>query len=148
MSPFSFKYGGGVLTSHLVSNNLVLQKPSFKMKELESYYHNLEEPYQSCLLALRDIIVRSNNGIEVAFKYGSPFFMHKGKMIAYLWIDKKKKLPYVAIFNIRHIVDERVVIEGRKLIQLLYVDPEQDIPKEFIEFCINESIVQVNTSKK
>jgi hypothetical protein len=57
---------------------------------LESYYLSKPEPYQSCLLALKDFILHANPGICHERKFQIPFFMYKGKKLGYLWLDKKK----------------------------------------------------------
>ncbi len=43
--------------------------------DLENYYLKQKEPFQSCLLALRDIILDVNKDIVAMRKYQIPFFL-------------------------------------------------------------------------
>jgi hypothetical protein len=57
---------------------------------LEGYYLRQPEPFQSCLLALKDILLRADAGITHERKFQIPFFCYEGKKLAYLWLNRKK----------------------------------------------------------
>lgn len=61
----------------------------------DSYFNAIPEPTQSCLLALRNLILSHNPSITPEWKYGMPFFYYKGKMLCYLWTNKKTGQPYI-----------------------------------------------------
>ena len=60
----------------------------------EDFYLNHEEPQKSCLLAMREILLGLSEQVEETVKYGMPCFLHQGKILCYLWVDKKTKEPY------------------------------------------------------
>jgi hypothetical protein len=55
---------------------------------LESYYLSKPEPYQSCLLALRDIILRANPGICHERKFQIPLWLNHKKLMLGFCLDK------------------------------------------------------------
>jgi Domain of unknown function (DU1801) len=72
------------------------------LKATDNFYLQKEEPLQSCLLALRQIILKQDKDITAAFKYGMPFFCYKGKMFCYIWVNKKTQQPYLGIVEGKH----------------------------------------------
>jgi hypothetical protein len=44
------------------------------LKEHDNYYFIQEEPYKSCLLVLKEVILRLDANITPEWKYGLPFF--------------------------------------------------------------------------
>jgi hypothetical protein len=65
--------------------------------ELDNFYLQQEEPVRSCLLALRGIILKQDQHIAAAWKYGMPFFCYKRKMFCYIWVHKKLHHPYIGL---------------------------------------------------
>ena len=63
------------------------------MEQLDNYYLKKEEPNKSCLLALRNIILKQDINITETQKWGMPCFCYKKKMFCYLWTDKKTDEP-------------------------------------------------------
>ncbi len=104
------------------------------MREIDLFYQNLEEPYNSCFMALKSIILAFDNRITEEWKYKLPFFYFNGKMFCYLWIDKENKQPYVSFadgFRMNHPLLES---GDRKRFKIFYVDPNKDIDiKSLIE---------------
>jgi hypothetical protein len=47
---------------------------------LNDFYLSKEEPNQSCLLALRDIILKMDSFFSESVKYGAPCFSYKNRM--------------------------------------------------------------------
>jgi hypothetical protein len=98
--------------------------------KLESYYLNKPEPYQSCLLALRDIILQTNLEICHERKFQIPFFTYKGKKLGYLWLNGKKlMLGFCQDKSLQE------AIPGFKLkdkYESILIDANADIPVEII----------------
>jgi hypothetical protein len=97
---------------------------------LESYYLAKPEPYQSCLLALRDIILHSNPDIRHERKFQIPFFTYKGKKLGYLWLNSRKLM-------LGFCLDKRLqqVVAGMKpkdKYESIQIDPNADLPVDMI----------------
>jgi hypothetical protein len=98
--------------------------------KLESYYLTKPEPYQSCLLALRDIILQVNPKICHERKFQIPFFTYQGKKLGYLWLNGKKLM--VGFCQDKSLQE---AIPGFKLkdkYESLLIDANEDIPIEVI----------------
>lgn len=100
------------------------------VKTLESYYLSKPEPYQSCLLALRDIILNANSQIIHERKFQIPFFTYKDKKLAYLWLDKKKlKLGFCLDKSLQEVTPG---VKPKDQYESMLIDPNEDIPIEII----------------
>jgi hypothetical protein len=129
--------------------NLVLRKAT-KYSEivtttLESYYLSKPEPYQSCLLALRDIILRANPEICHERKFQVPFFTYKGKKLAYLWLNGKKLM-------LGFCLDKRLqqVTAGMKAkdkYESFRIDPNADLPIDMIIQKLNYYLELIDQAK-
>lgn len=98
-------------------NNVILKQP---------------EPQRACLLALRDIILASNQNVSETTKYGMPCYLFKGKILCYLWTDKKTKEPYI-LFADGNKMDHPAIEQGdRARMKILRVDSESDIDANLI----------------
>lgn len=111
---------------------------------LESYYLSKPEPYQSCLLALRDIILRTNPNICHERKFQIPFFTYKGKKLGYLWLNGKKLM-------LGFCLDKRLqeVTAGAKpkdKYESLRIDPNADLPIEMIIQKLNYYLERIDQS--
>ena len=102
------------------------------LTELDNFYDEKEEPIRSCMLALKDIILRYSSELEPAWKYRLPCFMYKKHIFCYLWIDKKTKHPYIGVGKGRDIEHPDLIQGNRTFVKLLMIDPEKDIPIETI----------------
>lgn len=110
------------------------------MKALDEYYHRLEEPLKSTLLALRDLILSIDPEITPEWKYGGPFFYYRGKMFCFLWMHKKLKQPYISFAEGRHLNSPYLLTEDRARFKILLVDPEKDIPVKRIQLILKKAI--------
>lgn len=100
--------------------------------ELQNFYTSKDEPIQSCLFTLRDIILEFDPEITETIKYGMPCFALGKKHFCYLWTDKKSGHPYILIVE-GNKIDHPSLIQGdRKRMKVLPVNPEKDIPTENI----------------
>ncbi len=104
-----------------------------RLKDIDDYYFQKGEPVRSCLLALRKIIIDHHEDIEETWKYKTPCFEFRKKMCCYLWINKKKKWPYIGIVKGCEIEHPELVSGGRKQIKTFLVNPEEDIPIDTIQ---------------
>lgn len=95
---------------------------------LDQFYIDLEEPTQGCMIALRDVLLSLDENITPEWKYRLPFFYYKGRMLAYLWKDKKTQEPYIGIADGGAIDHPRLERGDRKRMQIFRVDPNEDIP--------------------
>ncbi|WP_341214905.1 DUF1801 domain-containing protein [uncultured Wocania sp.] len=63
------------------------------MNTPDHFYFNKQEPNKSCLLTMRNMVLKYDKNITETLKYGMPCFCYKGKMFYYLWVDKKLMTP-------------------------------------------------------
>ncbi len=98
-----------------------------------NYYLSLEEPLQSCLLAVRDIILSMDEEISECIKYGVPCFVIKGKPLCYLFKKKSEKFPYILFVKGKELHFPELDSGDRKLMKSLSIDPEKDIEMELIK---------------
>ncbi|WP_259066765.1 DUF1801 domain-containing protein [Mucilaginibacter sp. X4EP1] len=97
---------------------------------LESYYLSKPEPYQSCLLALRDIILRAHPQICHERKFQVPFFTYKGKKLGYLWLNGKKlMLGFCFDKSLQPIV---AGVKPKDQYESIRINPDEDIPVDLI----------------
>jgi hypothetical protein len=97
---------------------------------LESYYLSKPEPYQSCLLALKDIVLRFNVGICQERLFQIPFFTYKGKKLGYLWLNGKKlMLGFCLDKRVQEIVDG---VKPKDKYESMRIDVNADIRVDVI----------------
>ncbi|MEB0263156.1 MULTISPECIES: DUF1801 domain-containing protein [unclassified Mucilaginibacter] len=108
---------------------------------LETYYLTKPEPYQSCLLALRDIILRLDAEIIHERKFQIPFFTYRGKKLAYLWLDHKKlKMGFCLDKSLQQPVGGA---KPKDQYESILIDPNQDLPLDLICQKLNVYINQI-----
>jgi hypothetical protein len=106
----------------------------------DNFYLQKEEPLQSCLLALRQIILKQDKDITAAFKYGMPFFCYKGKMFCYLWVNKKTQQPYLGIVEGKHFNHPLLIIEKRSRMKIMLFDTRKELPIKTIKLILKQAI--------
>lgn len=110
---------------------IVTLNMSSQPKTLEEYYLSKPEPYQSCLLALRDVILHANPDIRQVRKYQIPFFTYKDKKLAYLWLNGKKLM-------LGFCEDKKLQIKinpedkPKDKYESIRIDPNADLPVDLI----------------
>jgi hypothetical protein len=115
------------------------------MKEFDNFFFKQEEPNQSCLLALRELIIRHDSAISTSWKYGMPFFCYKNKMLCYLWIHKKHHLPYIGFVDGIILNDPDLLSEKRARMKILLIDPNKNIPLKKINSLLKQSLQHRNS---
>ena len=97
---------------------------------LEAYYLAKPEPYQSCLLALKDAILRVNPDICHERKFQIPFFTYKGKKLGYLWLNGRKLMLGFCLDKSLQDVSEG--IKPKDKYESMRIDPNADLPIDVI----------------
>lgn len=110
------------------------------MPQQDSFYTSKEEPNKSCLLALRDIILKQDEQITATVKYGMPCFCYKNKMFCYLWTDKKTTEPYLLFVEGKHINHPELEAGNRSRMKIFRINPTKDIPLKTIETLLNSAL--------
>lgn len=108
--------------------------------ELYTYYFQQEEPQKSCLLALRDIILRQDADVSETIKYGMPCFCYKKKMFCYLWTDSKTNDPYILFVEGKFLNIPELESSKRSRMKILRINPAKDLPLALIESSLNEAL--------
>lgn len=115
--------------------------------ELQAYYLQLEEPYKSTYLSLRDIILGFDEKITPEWKFKLPFFYRRGKMFCYLYKDKKTQMPYIGFMD-GYLMEHPNLIQGnRKRMKAFYIDPQSDIDIESLHEILAQALL-INDTKK
>lgn len=108
--------------------------------KLEQFYLNKEEPYKSCLLALREIILKQDALITNELKYGMPMFCYKGKMFCYLWTDKKTNQPYIGFVEGNRLNHSKLEQGNRARMKILPINANADLPKNLIQDLLKQAL--------
>ena len=98
------------------------------LAELESFYAGQAEPNQSCLLALRSLILRQDENVTETRKYGMPCFCYRRKMFCYLWVDKDTQEPYLLFVEGNYLEHPQLEQGSRKRMKIFRVNPSTDLP--------------------
>ena len=101
-----------------------------KPATLEYYYLSKPEPYKSCLLALKDIILSANPNICHERKFQIPFFTYKGKKLSYLWLNRKKLM--LGFCMDKSLQDITPGIKVKDKYESIEINPNEDIPVDVI----------------
>lgn len=99
-----------------------------EMHPLDSFYETHPEPVRSTLLAMRQLIHKTVPEVEEAWKYGMPFFLFRGRMWVYLWVDKKRGWPYVGLVDGALISFPDLEREERSRMAVFRINPSKDLP--------------------
>jgi hypothetical protein len=107
---------------------------------ISNFYVSQPEPNQSCLLAVRKIILDHNKSLTEHWKYGAPFFYYKQKMFCYFWINKKTGLPYIGIADGMQLDFPELIQEKRARMKILNLNPHKDLPIKKIKAILDAAI--------
>lgn len=108
------------------------------IRDIDNYFLQKDEPVRSCLLALRESILKYDAGISEAWKYRMPFYCYKGKMVCYVWVHKKYHQPYIGIVEGKKINHPKLIIEKRARMKIMLFDPQKDLPIKTINSILKD----------
>lgn len=108
--------------------------------KLYNYYLQQKEPQKSCLLVLREIILKQDTNITETIKYGMPCFCYKKKMFCYLWIDSKTNEPYILFVEGKSLINPKLEAGKRSRMKILRINPTEDLPLALIDSLLNEAL--------
>ena len=110
------------------------------LKNLDNFYAAKPEPMKSCLYALSEIILKQDEHITTTLKYGMPFFMYKGKMFCYLWVDKKMNEPYMGIVE-GGLVNHPLLIQGKRArMKIIQFNASKDLQIKTINGILTQAL--------
>ncbi len=107
---------------------------------IEDFFDNLVEPDKSCLLYIRHLILNHSEAFSEHWKWGGVFYYYKKKMLCYFWFDKKTKQPYLSFGEGQYIHHPQLKSEGRKRFKLYFINTNDDVDVDTINFLLDESI--------
>lgn len=110
------------------------------MNDKDAFYLNKQEPNKSCLLTLRNIILKLDENVTETKKYGMPCFCYKKKMFCYLWVDKKTEKPYILFVEGQYIDHPKLESGGRSRMKIFRINPNIDLPLNIIESLLNKAL--------
>ena len=108
--------------------------------DLDHYYFTKEEPNQSCLLALRAIILKQDENITETQKWGMPCFCYKKKMFCFLWTDKQTDEPYILMVEGNYLDHPELEEGNRSRMKVFRVNPQEDLPIDTIRKVLNDAL--------
>lgn len=106
----------------------------------ENFYNKQSEINRACFLALRDLILNTDENITETKKYGMPCFCFKNKMFAYLWLDKKIQEPYILFVEGNYLDFPELETGSRARMKILRIDPSKDLPLSTINQILNKAL--------
>jgi hypothetical protein len=98
------------------------------LRPIDEFFLRQEEPSKTCLQFLREHILKQDDRIMEAWKYGMPFYCYDGRMACYLWMHKKFRQPYIGIVEGGLIHHPDLIVEKRARMKILLIDPAKNIP--------------------
>lgn len=105
-----------------------------------NYYLGKEEPNQSCLLALKHILLKQDENITESLKWGLPCFSFRSKMFCFLSLDKKTDKPYILFVEGNVLMHPELEKGDRKRMKILRINPTEDIPIKLLEGILKEAL--------
>ncbi len=108
--------------------------------QINNFYLSQPEPNQSCLLVVRKIILDHDKSLTEHWKYSMPFFYYKGKMLCYLWTNKKTGQPYIGFADGNKMDFPELIQEKRSRMKIFMVDTEKDLPVKKIKLLLKAAI--------
>jgi len=109
--------------------------------ESDNFYLKREEPNKSCLLALRDIILKQDVNLSETRKYGMPCFCYRKNICCYLWVDKKTDEPYILMAEGRYLNHPELETGDRSRMKIFRINPREDLPLTTIQTILQQAIL-------
>lgn len=116
------------------------------MTKLDEFYYQQKEPIAGCLLALRQLLLDYHSSVEESWYYRLPCFFYEKKLFCYVWVDKKKKSPYIAFYPGKKLTNPLLEMGNRTHSKILRIDPKKDIPLHLIYEITDEAVAHLKNS--
>ena len=110
------------------------------LPKLERFYEGQEEPNQSCLLALRSLILQQDEQVNETQKWGMPCFCYRKKMFCFLWVDKDTEEPYLLFVEGNYLDHPNLEQGKRSRMKIFRVNSSEDIPVAAISELLNTAL--------
>ena len=110
--------------------------------QLETYYLKKPEPYQSCLLALKQLILGLHPEIVHERKFQIPFFSYKGKKLGYLWLNGKKLM--LGFCTDKSLLEFEPHAKPKDKYESFRIDPNADLPVDLIISKIKQLLTRID----
>ncbi len=110
------------------------------LRPIDNWFLQQEEPAKSCLEFLRIHIPSIDNRITEEWKYGLPFYYINGKMLCYLWTNKKTGQPYIGFADGNKMDFPELIQEKRSRMKIFMIDAEKDLPVKKITLLLKVAI--------
>lgn len=121
------------------------------MNPAEQYIYNQQEPYQSIMLYVRSVILKTLPEVEEKFNYRIPFYNHKKKPMCYLNILKGTNYVDVAFVQGVYLQDKFPVLKdgnNRKQVRSIQIKNLEDIDESMLVNLLKEAAMLLDKSKK
>ncbi|MCC8020327.1 MAG: DUF1801 domain-containing protein [Rikenellaceae bacterium] len=105
-----------------------------------SFYLDRPEPVRGTLLALRSLVLGHNKAVSETVKYGMPCFTYRGRILCYLWTDRKTGHPYILMADGNRLRHPALEQGSRARMKFLRVDPYADLPVNTVRAVLDEAI--------
>jgi hypothetical protein len=121
------------------------------MKPVDDYFFNQSEPYQSIMLYVRSVILKTLPEIEERYSYRIPFYNYKKKPMIY--INVLKGTDYVDVAFVQGILleSEFPILKDynkRKQVRSVQLKSIEDLDElEFVKL-LNSAVDSIKNSKK
>lgn len=113
------------------------------MTPLERYYDALPPGHRELLLAARTWLLERPHALREEFKWSTPCFAYGGRHACYLYHKANTARSYVAFPAGRFLDHPLLRADGRKLIRVLDLDPDGDLPVAAIADCLAQQIARI-----
>lgn len=110
------------------------------LDQLHNYYLQLPEPTKSCMLAVRDYVLAYDADITEAWKYCTPFFSYRGRMLCYLNTLRPGGQPYLGAVQGKYINHPQLLLGDRVRVKYLLLDPDSDLPLNIVDLVLEKTI--------
>ena len=110
------------------------------LRDIDNYFLSKEEPLKSCLLYLRGFMTNFDSNITEEWKYRMPFYYYNGKMLCYLWTNKKTGNPYVGFADGNKLDHPQLIMGDRARMKILPINPGLDIEDGVLNEIMKEAI--------
>jgi hypothetical protein len=108
--------------------------------EIDNYFDQKEEPVRGCLSAMRNLILTLSPGISEVWRYRMPFYCIHGNRFCYLWVDKKRRQPYIGFVNGGQMDHSALLSEKRAKMKIYLLDPYLDWDPDEISGLLKQAI--------